>query len=115
LIHKVLFFVFPQFQSSAKKQKSTKRKEKGRPLEIVSDLVFETGRRIHLPLQELLLEPIASNLTQNLTKRKIRYQKTEKSRYKIENRNCMQQWIVSIVCMKSRRNLARGGGGAGHA
>ena len=44
-------------------------------MKIIGDLVFETGRRIDLPLEKLFLEPIASNLTQSLNiktqKRKI--------------------------------------------
>ena len=33
------------------------------PLEIVGDFVFETDRRIDLPLDQFFLEPIAGNLT----------------------------------------------------
>jgi hypothetical protein len=35
-------------------------------LEVIGDFVFETCRRIDLPLDKLLLEAIASNLTQSL-------------------------------------------------
>jgi hypothetical protein len=38
------------------------------PLEIIGDFVFETGGRVDLPLNKLLLEAIASNLTQSLKK-----------------------------------------------
>jgi hypothetical protein len=37
-------------------------------LEIIGDFVFETGGRVDLPLNKLLLEAIASNLTQSLKK-----------------------------------------------
>lgn len=59
-------------------------------MEIIGDFVFETCRGIDLPLQELLLEPIASNLTQSLkiektnTKPKIKI-KNKETQSKIKN------------------------------
>lgn len=32
------------------------------PLQIISDFVLKSGGRIHLPLHELFLEPIAGDL-----------------------------------------------------
>lgn len=61
----------------ASKGKRGNKREKGNPtrkgeeeiqipLKIIGDLVFKTCRRIDLPLNEFLLEAIASNLTESL-------------------------------------------------
>jgi len=43
---------------------------KAAPLEIIGDLVLEPGGGVELPLGELLLQPIASDLAQRLHRRK---------------------------------------------
>lgn len=58
----------PKNQSKKKTKTLKKGREENKPLEVIGDFVFETSRRVDLPLQKLLLEPIASNLTQSLTK-----------------------------------------------
>jgi hypothetical protein len=45
-------------------------------LEVIGDFVFETRRRIDLPLDKLLLEAIASNLTQSLRTPKFKIRTT---------------------------------------
>lgn len=58
----------PKNQSKKKTKTLKKGREENKPLEVIGDFVFETSRRVDLPLQKFLLEPIASNLTQSLTK-----------------------------------------------
>lgn len=58
----------PKNQSKKETKTLKKGREENKPLEVIGDFVFETSRRVDLPLQKLLLEPIASNLTQSLTK-----------------------------------------------
>lgn len=43
---------------------------KAAPLEVIGDLVLEPGGGVELPLGELLLQPIASDLAQRLHRRK---------------------------------------------
>lgn len=59
-------------------------------MEIIGDFVFETCRGIDLPLQELLLEPIASNLTQSLKIKK----KNTKPKIKIKNKETQSKIFI---------------------
>ena len=47
-------------------KKGKKLKNQILPLEIIGDFVFETGKRVDLPLYQLFLQPIARYLTQGL-------------------------------------------------
>lgn len=54
-------------------------------MKIIGDLVFETGWRIDLPLNQLFLKPIASNLTQSL-KTKTKTKKNTQIQLQLERK-----------------------------
>lgn len=66
-------------------------------MEIIGDFVFETCRGIDLPLQELLLEPIASNLTQSLKIKKKTRNPKSKSKTKKPNQKFLLKKKTEIA------------------
>ena len=59
------------------KKNPTRKGEEAIPLEIIGNLVFKTSGRVNLPLDQFLLKPIASNLTQSLEKESNQIRKEE--------------------------------------
>jgi hypothetical protein len=82
---------------------------KAAPLEVIGDLVLEPGRGAELPLRELLLQPIASDLAQRLHTRKGIDRITERA-----NREGKRSGLRAGESDGLVRYLSGRGGGARH-
>ncbi|RRT77697.1 hypothetical protein B296_00006758 [Ensete ventricosum] len=76
------------------RQEEGEMKTKPQPLEVIGDLVLETGRGVDLPFHQLFLEPIASDLAQGLRstdahEEKFRTKRERGNRMRGRNRKTM--------------------------